>query len=53
MWTGDLKSDVAVGPLTVERVTSGRYEWRDAGYVPTHGARRGIWEGSRIWDPGR
>ena len=50
---GELKNGIVVGPLTVERVVAGRYEWRDAAYAAMVGEGRAIWEGSRVWDPGR
>ena len=50
---GTLKRTIEVGPLTVERVVRGRYEWWDAGLQPLfHTARRRMWEGARTWDPG-
>ena len=52
-WGGELKSGIVVGPLTVERIVQGRYEWRDAAYSAMCGEGRAIWEGSRTWDPGR
>ena len=52
-WGGTLKDGVRVGPLTVERVVGGRYEWRDAEYRAMLGAGKAVWEGSRTWDPGR
>ena len=53
MWGGDLKRGIVVGPMTVERVVRGRYEWRDAAYGEMVGEGRTIWMGSRTWDPGR
>ena len=41
-----------VGPLTVERIVAGRYEWRDAGMREMTGKRRQLWLGTRTWDPG-
>ena len=50
---GTLKRTVEVGPLTVERVVRGRYEWWDAGLRQRlDGARRKAWDGARTWDPG-
>ena len=42
-----------MGPMTIERTVRGKYEWRDAGYKAMMGEGRAIWQGSRIWDPGR
>ena len=49
----NLKRGIVVGPVTVERIVRGRYEWRDAAYRPMGGERGIIWQGSRMWDPGR
>ena len=49
----NLKRGIVVGPVTVERIVRGRYEWRDAAYRPMGGERGVIWQGSRTWDPGR
>jgi hypothetical protein len=52
-WGGHLKNDIIVGPMTVERIVRGRYEWRDAEYRPMLSEGRAIWQGSKTWDPGR
>ena len=33
-----------VGALTVERIVSGKYEWRDAAYAGMKGQRKRFWE---------
>ena len=38
---GELKNGIVVGPVTVERIVRGRYEWRDAAYARMSGERRG------------
>ena len=48
-----LKRGIQVGPRTLERIVAARYEWRDAGNRAPTAARRRLWGGTRMWDPGK
>ena len=41
---GTKRDAVEVGALTVERIVSGKYEWRDAAYAGMKGQRKRFWE---------
>ena len=41
---GTKRDAVEVGALTVERIVSGKYEWRDAEYAPMKGPRKRLWD---------
>ena len=41
---GTKRDTVEVGALTVERIVSGKYEWRDAAYAGMKGQRKRFWE---------
>ena len=41
---GTKRDAVEVGALTVERIVSGKYEWRDAAYAGMKGQRKRFWD---------
>ena len=41
---GAKRDAVEIGALTVERIVSGKYEWRDAEYAPVKGPRKRLWD---------
>ena len=41
---GTKRDAVEIGALTVERIVSGKYEWRDAEYAPMKGPRKRLWD---------
>ena len=41
---GAKRDAVEVGALTVERIVSGKYEWRDAAYAGMKGQRKRFWD---------
>ena len=44
----NLKDAMVIGARTVERITKGEYEWRDAGYTK----RRRVWAEKKEHEPG-
>ena len=41
---GTKRDAVEIGALAVERIVSGKYEWRDAAYAGMKGQRRRNWD---------
>ena len=49
---GQLKNAIRIGPLTIERIVDGKYDWRDANLTSRKRKREMMWNGSDGWEPG-